>query len=193
MISTIFQKCFISDKNLTMRVSISCCCPGIRKVLKKLTGFPLQYYFMMHDINGLVNQYRGGLNVEVNDEKGSILTLSLTGPNKEQICDYLNKLSEVYIQINLDEKNITSSNTIRFIDDQLHEIIDSLKSAGVRLQNFRSENRIINISQEGNALFQQMEALNTEKAEIEIKADILIISRSILKQKRTILKSLPLP
>ena len=85
----------------------------------------------MHDINGLVNRYRAGLNVEVNDEKGSILTLSLTGPNKEQICDYLNKLSQVYIQSNLDEKNTTSSNTIRFIDDQLHEIIDSLQTAGV--------------------------------------------------------------
>ncbi len=102
--------------------------------------------------------------MEVNDEKGSILTLSLTGPNKEQICDYLNKLSEVYIRSNLDEKNMTSSNSIRFIDDQLHEIIDSLKRAGVRLQNFRSENRIINISQEGNALFQQMEALKHRKS-----------------------------
>ena len=72
--------------------------------LKNLTGYPLKYYFVMNDINSLVNQYRSGLNVEVNDEKGSILTLSLLGPNKDQICDYLNKLSEVYIQSNLDEK-----------------------------------------------------------------------------------------
>ena len=53
--------------------------------LKNLTGYPLKYYFVMNDINSLVNQYRGGLNVEVNDEKGSILTLSLSGPNKDQI------------------------------------------------------------------------------------------------------------
>ncbi len=152
--------------------------------LKNLTGYPLKYYFVMNDINSLVNQYRGGLNVEVNDEKGSILTLSLTGPNKEQICDYLNKLSEVYIQSNLDEKNITSSNSIRFIDDQLHEIIDSLKRAGVRLQNFRSTNRIINISQEGNALFQQMEALNTEKAGIEIKAAYFDYIKKYIETKK---------
>jgi len=143
--------------------------PRSPESLKKLNGFPLKYYFVMHDINGLVNRYRAGLTVEVNDEKGSILNLSFTGPNKEQICDYLNKLAEVYIQSNLNEKNITSSNTIRFIDDQLHEVIDSLQTAGVKLQNFRSANRIINISQEGNSLFQQMETLNTEKARIDIQ------------------------
>ena len=143
--------------------------PRAPESLKSLNNFPLKYYFILHDMNGLVNRYRAGLEVEVNDEKGSILTLSLTGPNKEQICDYLNALSQVYIKSNLDEKNTTSSNTIRFIDEQLREIIDSLQTAGVRLQNFRSANRIINLSQEGNALFQQMEQLNTEKAGIDIQ------------------------
>src|SRR5512145_2628047 len=143
--------------------------PRTPESLKNLENFPLKYYFVIHELNGLVNLYRGGLNVEVNDEKGSILILSMTGPNKEQICDYLNMLSRVYIQSNLDDKNATSSNTIRFIDQQLHETIDSLQTAGVKLQNFRSANRIINISQEGNLLFEQMEILNTEKADIEIK------------------------
>ncbi len=158
--------------------------PRTPESLKKLTGFPLRYYFVMHDVNGLVNQYRGGLSVEVNDEKGSILTLSMTGPNKEQICDYLNRLSEVYIRSNLDEKNTTSSNTIRFIDAQLHEIIDSLQTAGVRLQNFRSANRIINISQEGNALFQQMEGLNTEKSAMDIQGSYFSYIRQYIVQKK---------
>ncbi|HEX2395417.1 MAG TPA: GNVR domain-containing protein, partial [Bacteroidales bacterium] len=158
--------------------------PRTTESLKNLDHFPLKYYFILHDKNGLVNRYRAGLSVEVNDEKGSILTLSLTGPNKDQICDYLNKLSQVYIQSNLDEKNTTSSNTIRFIDQQLRETIDSLQIAGVRLQNFRSANRIINISQEGNALFQQMEQLNTEKAEIDIQGRYFEYIKSYIDSKK---------
>ena len=138
----------------------------------------------MHDMNGLVNRYRSRLNVEVNDEKGSILTLSMTGPNKEQICDYLNKLAEVYIQSNLEEKNTTSYNTIQFIDQQLRETIDSLQIAGLRLQNFRSANRIINISQEGNAFFQQMELMNSEKAEIDIQGSYFEYIKSYITGKK---------
>jgi len=118
--------------------------------IPNLSSSSKKYYCIINNINGLANQYRGGLNVSVNDEKGSILSLSITGQNKMQISDYLNKLCEVYIRSNLEEKNRVSVNTIRFIDEQLSGIVDSLESAGIRLQNFRSANKVIDISKEGN-------------------------------------------
>ncbi len=80
--------------------------PRTPESLKNLTNFPLKYYFILHDLNGLVNRYRAALKVEVNDEKGSILTLSLTGPNKEQICDYLNKLALRFTSSRISMKKI---------------------------------------------------------------------------------------
>jgi tyrosine-protein kinase Etk/Wzc len=130
--------------------------------------YPQKYYFYFNDIHSLSNAYRSRLNVDVNAERGSILTLSISGTVPEQISDYLNKLSEVYIHNNLNEKNAVSENTIAFIDQQLSGIVDSLELAGVRLQQFRSKNKLIDLSKEGNFLFDQMEQLQSEKALIEI-------------------------
>ncbi len=127
-----------------------------------------KYYFTFQDINSLAKQYRNALLVEVNDEKGSILTLNMEGFVPEKISKYLNKLSEVYIRSNLMEKNITSMNTIEFIDNQLRGIVDSLENAGLRLQNFRSHNKVIDLSKEGDYLFTQMQELQNEKAKLKI-------------------------
>jgi tyrosine-protein kinase Etk/Wzc len=158
--------------------------PRRPEIIKKLDYFPQKYYFIMNDINGLSNKYRKQLNVTVNDDKGSILILSLKGPNREQICDYLNKLSDVYIESNLIDKNITSSNTIRFINGQLKEIIDSLRLTGFRQQNFLSVYKIVDISQEGNTLYKQFELLNTEKAKTDITSSYFDYIKKYVESKK---------
>ncbi|MBA7520016.1 Tyrosine-protein kinase wzc [subsurface metagenome] len=130
-----------------------------------------KYYFTFNDINSLSNYYQKALNVEVNDEKGTILTLSMQGFVDDQLADYLNRLMEVYIRANLEEKNITSENTIQFIDEQLSGIVDSLESTGLRLQQFRTTHKVIDLSKEGIFLFEKMQELQSEKAIYDIKTN----------------------
>lgn len=130
--------------------------------------FPQKYYFFFNNVHGMANGLRSRLFVDVNAERGSIITLSMSGAVPAQISDYLNKLSEVYIRSNLNEKNAVSDNTIDFIDQQLKGIVDSLESAGIRLQQFRSNNKLIDLSKEGSFLFEQMEQLQADKALLEI-------------------------
>jgi tyrosine-protein kinase Etk/Wzc len=132
------------------------------------TYFPQKYYFYFNDIHNLANAYRSKLFVDVNADRGSIISFSISGAVPAQISDYLNKLSEVYIRSNLNEKNEVSDNTIAFIDQQLKGIVDSLESAGIRLQQFRSNNKLIDLSKEGSFLFEQMEQLQADKALLEI-------------------------
>ncbi len=129
-----------------------------------------KFYFSFNDINRQAKAYSNALNVEVNDEKGSILTLSMSGFVPLQITDYLNKLCEIYIRSNLYEKNLTSENTIQFIDEQLRGVVDSLESTGLRLQRFRSANKVIDLSKEGNFLFTKMQDLQSEKAALDINS-----------------------
>ena len=128
-----------------------------------------KFYFIINNLNALTNQYRGKLSVTVNDKKGSILTLTTQGYVAQQEVDYLNKLSEVYIQSGLEDKNITAENTLEFIDEQLKEIVDSLTTAEINLQNFRLKNQIIDISKEGSAIFEKLENFQSEKTLITIR------------------------
>ncbi len=128
-----------------------------------------KYYFIINDINGLTNGYKGKLNITVNDKKGSILILTMQGPVAEQECDYLNKLGEVYIHSGLEEKNRIATNTIKFIDEQLRNIVDSLRRAETRLEDFRIRNEVMDLSKEGMSIYEKISTYQTNKAMLEIQ------------------------
>ncbi len=127
-----------------------------------------KYYFFFNDINSLAKQYRGKLNVETNDERGSVLTLRINGFVPEKMAAYLNKLSQMYIQSDLAEKNRQAQNTIEFIDEQLNIIVDSLNKAEQQLQQFRSDNQIFDLGQKGSLLMKDLNRLQKRKMEIEL-------------------------
>ncbi|MCD6202411.1 MAG: polysaccharide biosynthesis tyrosine autokinase [Bacteroidales bacterium] len=128
-----------------------------------------KYYFVINDLNSLTNQYKGKLSITVNDKKGSILILTTQGQVAQQECDYLNKLGEVYIRSGLEEKNRIATNTINFIDEQMKNIVDSLRKSELKLENFRIKNDIIDISKEGMAIYDKISEFQSQKAVLEIQ------------------------
>jgi len=145
-----------------------------------------KYYFNINTVNGLTNRYKNKLNIDVNDEKGSILFLSMTGFVAQQTSDYLNKIMEVYIQTDLDEKNQKAANTIVFINEQLNNIVDSLEIAETHLQNFRLNNQIINLSQKGQAIYTKLEKLQERKNELNLRTKYFnYIKQFLAKQENS--------
>ncbi|MEA3445883.1 MAG: Wzz/FepE/Etk N-terminal domain-containing protein, partial [Bacteroidota bacterium] len=129
-----------------------------------------KYYFIINDQIALTNKYKGKLEIEPINRESSILTLSTKGEVAEKEVNFLNKLGEAYIQSGLEDKNLIAKNTIKFIDAQLGNILDSLRLAEDDLQNFRFRNKIVNLSEEGSAYLEKYEKLLTEKATLKIKA-----------------------
>lgn len=143
-----------------------------------------KYSFRFNNLNSMANLFRNLLTVEVNSEKGSILLLSMTGYVPDQISDYLNMLCKVYVSNNLEYKNITSESTIKFIDEQLRGIVDSLEYTGLRLQEFRSKNKVINLSKEGSFLFEKMQNLQSEMAKLDIQDRYYKYLQDYIKEKK---------
>ncbi len=143
-----------------------------------------RYYFTINNLNSLANRYRRKLNIEVNDPTtGSVLFLSSTGKVPSQEADFLNKLMELFIRMDLEEKNQTAINTIDFIDDQLVDITDSLNSVENELESFRLEHKIMNLGQEGQIIFNKMESFHNEKIELNIKQKYYNYLLSYLSEK----------
>jgi capsular exopolysaccharide synthesis family protein len=143
-----------------------------------------QYFFVINDMNSLVNLYRSKLNITTNDKRGTVLTLSTTGFVPQMEADYLNKLMEVYIRAGLDEKNQTSINTINFIDNQLGMVVDSLHKAEDKLQNFRLANKIVDISEEGKAIMDKLEKVQSEKVTVEMQLRYFKYLQNYIEKKK---------
>ena len=124
------------------------------------------------DRHGLINHYTGeNLQIAAMDKQSTILKLTVNTHTPEKGRDYLNTLQEVYLENELQEKNAMATNTIDFIDAQLVVLSDSLMFIENRLENFRSNNSIYDLSSEGTAIFEQLKELENELAKEKFKRD----------------------
>ncbi|MDM7912274.1 MAG: hypothetical protein QUS09_04180, partial [Methanotrichaceae archaeon] len=112
---------------------------------------------------GLANQYRSSLTIKPVKEGASVFTLSYNGYSPHQAADYLNKLMELYGKQGLEWKNRAAESTILFIEDQLGLISDSLNKAESSMENFRLNNRFVDLTVEGNLVLQKLEKFENEK------------------------------
>lgn len=128
-----------------------------------------KYYFYFSGSEGLANSYRSGLRVTPIDKDATLVNLTSSGFVPEQEVDYLNKLMEIYVNQGLEDKNQIADSTIKFINQQLYIISDSLKEAEDRLQNFRLENRLVDLSKEGSLIQDRLEKLENEKVILRLQ------------------------
>jgi uncharacterized protein involved in exopolysaccharide biosynthesis len=122
-------------------------------------------YFIFNSTDGLVGRFKG-FEIEPINKESSIIEIKLKGSNVEKSTDFLNMLTTVYLDMELDKKNRIALKTIEFIDEQLITITSTLDSAQMDLQNFRMENEVMNMDFQSSQVFEQMMELTDKKAEL---------------------------
>lgn len=111
----------------------------------------------------LLSEYTGdNFQVFAVEQVASVLGLTLNTTHPQKGADYLNTLMEVFLDIELEEKNRMARNTVEFIDSQIAGVSDTLSYFENNLQTFRSSNRTYDIATESNTVFQQITQLETE-------------------------------
>nr|MBC8488976.1 hypothetical protein [Bacteroidota bacterium] len=141
------------------------------------------YYFVFNDVDQLTMRFRS-FEIEPIEEEASILKINLKGNNIEKSVDFLNKLTEVYLRRNLDQKNRAAENTIVFIDSQLKEISDSLNLAEQNLQDFRTTRQVMDLDFQAAQVFEQLKELESEKAHLGLKSKYYKILRDYIKENK---------
>ncbi len=126
-------------------------------------------YFNFNNLLYLTSYYKSRLGISTTSTTSSVVLVSLSGPNHVKITDFLNKITGVYLQQNLEKKNKQAFNTVSFIDLQIADISDSLLFAENKLQNFRSRNQVMDLSYQGQQLFERMNRFENELAQIIIQ------------------------
>lgn len=121
--------------------------------------------FLINDINGLTSQYRGKTNVYI-QKNTSILIIGTSGQNKQKEIDYLNMLTKVFLETNLESKNKMLSNTIAFVSGQLIEIGADLKKVEQNLEDFRKKNNFMQLSHKAQALLNRMNSQTKSRSNL---------------------------
>jgi len=130
-----------------------------------------EFYFVTHSRSSLVDYFNSRIHVDLLSRSGSILEVSIQGTNITRDVDFVNKLLEVFQNISLDKKNTEALRRIQFIDEQIVGISDSLLITENKLQDFRSANRVMDLSAQGQAIIDELTRLESERAGLNLEAD----------------------
>lgn len=137
---------------------------GLVFSLELRDGTPGDSYLVdIRSQESVANSLRKNIKVERDSKAGSVLRISMEHENVDFAIDYLDQLVSSYLDRELKLKNLTSENTIEFIQSQLVSISDTLAVFENRLENFRSTNRTFDLSQEGSLIYARLLGLDEQK------------------------------
>jgi len=126
-------------------------------------------YFTLNHINYLTLGYMRKLNVETVSQNSSFVNITFSGTNPSKVTDFLNTLTKVYLEQNLEKKNIMALSTINFIDSQIQDVSDSLTFTENKLQTFRSSHQVMDLNFQGQKIYEQMSQLQDQLASLEVQ------------------------
>jgi capsular exopolysaccharide synthesis family protein len=124
------------------------------------------YAFDFETFSTLGNNVKSNLEFNVVDRMATVIQINLIAESVAKGIDMVNELMNVYSEQNLERKNHIASVTIDYIEKQLNEISDSLNQTEDNLQNFRSSNQLLNITDQSTALSTQYMNLQNQLAEL---------------------------
>jgi tyrosine-protein kinase Etk/Wzc len=131
-------------------------------------------FIRFYDKTRLAELYMERIMVENATREGSIIKLTLKGPNRIKDVIFLDKLTEVYINNNLEKKNQEAMRVTDFINAELVNVTDSLQTTERQLMNFRSRNMIMDVSAQAQRIIDQTVLLENQRADLTLKRNYFI-------------------
>jgi tyrosine-protein kinase Etk/Wzc len=128
------------------------------------------YYFEFYNLDYLTKEYLKKIIIGTLSPSASMINIKFSGKNLEKVIDFLNKYVELYIANNLEKKNEQSLSTINFIDSQISDVSDSLVHSEFKLRNYKSNNQVVDLSFQGQRIYQQMSDNENERNILELQS-----------------------
>ena len=112
----------------------------------------------------LAQNYQNKIKIYQNDKKSTVINISILEEDQLKGVYFLNQLTENYINQEIDEKNTASINTVNFINKQLMEMSDSLSLIEQRIQDYKNNNNITDLSLKAQSIYSNIVTVETDLA-----------------------------
>jgi capsular exopolysaccharide synthesis family protein len=133
----------------------------------------------------------GRLSVTLHDKKTSILKLELTSTNINYAKDVLNAIFTEFNQRDIEERNIITQNSIRFIDDRLDLMSKALSGVEGNLESYQGQNQLINVETQSGQSFADAHAVSKDITAVNVQKGIVDMIRNYFKSPSTQDKLVP--
>ena len=130
-------------------------------------------YFRFRNKESLVNEFIGRVGLGFVGENSTVLRISMVSETPDRDCEFIDKLSEIFLLENLERKNAVADNSLRFINHQINLLQQSLQVSEGAMTNFRQQNKIVDVSAYASTLMSRMESFDAEEMNLKLKETYL--------------------
>jgi capsular exopolysaccharide synthesis family protein len=126
------------------------------------------YEFIIHSPQSLLVRIKNNLNVAPLNKDASIIRATYRDNVKQRAIEFLDALSEEYINRDIRDKSSVATLTLKFIDDQLTDISKELNNIETELQQFKEHNKTVDLSEESKNYLSRLSSIDNDRAKAEI-------------------------
>ncbi|WP_339715507.1 GumC family protein [Cyclobacterium amurskyense] len=141
------------------------------------------YEFLLHSPSALIDSYSNAVQVRPLIDYGTVLEISTVTKIVEKGSDYINALMDAFLEYDLKEKNRISENALKFIEEQLYIVEDSLKSVEGRMQLFKVQNKMLDVNAEFGGVLNNIQVLEANIQAIDFELAYYKTLKSYLVNK----------
>ena len=141
------------------------------------------YFAEVNSVDERVTDLMKDLTVEVRNNKVTIVDLSLNYPVQKKGEEILAALISKYKTENIEDKNAIADSTYLFIKDRLNIISSELGDVENKVQRFKQQNKLSDMSEQGKLLVQTTSEYAAELAKAETQVSVLTDLENYLKDE----------
>ena len=135
----------------------------------------------------LVDRVRGGLHASELVKNSNIISLQETDSNPQFASDALNAIMKEYLNYDRNQKTLSATQMIHFIDAQLASMADEVKGSEKSIEKFKQNAKIMNVSASTELEFGQLKDLESERSLLKIQLIAIDqLKDQIAKEKETV-------
>jgi tyrosine-protein kinase Etk/Wzc len=149
--------------------------------------FTVNYSPLMNVASGIAS----GFNINPVNDYSNVLVLQFETENPRLGTDIVNQLMSEYNIANVEDKRTITVYTMDFIDERLDTLRRELSEVEHNLQNFKEQNKAVDLSQQASISFSELSGVNETLTKQEVDLKVLDYLSNYLSEERNQNKTVP--
>jgi tyrosine-protein kinase Etk/Wzc len=141
--------------------------------LKSLPGG--RFAVRRHPVAAAVREVIKVLSAKEASRQSNVIRATLDDTDAKRGARLLNAIADAYVERNVSRRSEEAQKSLGFLRDQLPKLKEQLESSERRLNEFRNAQQILDVTAEIRTLLERTVAIETQRAELEIKRQELLL------------------